>query len=73
MDIVKLMEEARDFVDLNLLTLCLEMREWDTTAVLRDGKVRELASMLDFTNNGLNVAETLINSAAFDFVIKKGE
>jgi len=29
--------------------------------------------MLDFTNNGLNVAETLINSAALDFVIKKGE
>jgi len=62
------MEKARRFVKDNLTELCQEILEWHNTAILRDGKVRELAQMLKFTGCDLAVAESMINSAALTFV-----
>lgn len=63
--------ESRAFAAKHLKECAAEIIEWQDTAVLRDGRVRELAALCGkFIDNHdqLRVAESLINRAAIDAV-----
>lgn len=67
-------DEASRFAREHVVELCEEMREWDKTAILRDGRVRELANNLRPVagHSALSVAESYVRVAAFDFVVQHG-
>ena len=67
----KLMDDAENFIQCNLFELCVEIREWHHTSILRNGKMRELAKMLSFTERSLPVAESMVNAAAMDALIRR--
>ncbi len=60
---------CQDFAKLHLTACCAELLEWQDTAILCDGRVRELAALCNtFVGNhdGLRVAESFINRAAVE-------
>ncbi len=62
-------DKARRFAAEHLRECAEELREWQDTAILRDGRVRELAKICArFIENhdSLRVAESFINRAALD-------
>lgn len=71
----KICDDATKFAQKHVVELCEEMREWDKTAILRDGRVRELANDLRPVagHSALSVAESYVRVAAFDFVIQQGK
>lgn len=53
------------FAEANLPELCAELTEWQDTAVLRDGKMRQLAQLCTFVSHGkLTQAERLVEVLA---------
>lgn len=53
------------YTDLHLKELCEELIEWQDTALLRNGRLRELARMCTFDDmNQLRQAERLVERAA---------
>lgn len=68
-DLKKYRDECKAFAIAHLKECCAELSEWQDTAVLRDGRVRQLANLCSkFISNhdGLRVAESFINRAAID-------
>lgn len=68
-DLKTIRQQCKDFAKLHLKECCAEILEWQDTAVLRDGKVRELAAMVGgFISNHdtLRVAESFISRAAIE-------
>lgn len=73
-DIKTTRDACRKFAEDNLCECCIELAEWQDTAILRYGLVRELAGMCNaFISNhdGLRMAESLINRAAVDAASKE--
>lgn len=71
-DIKQFRTEAEAFAKQHLSECSAELMEWQDTAILRDGKVRELALMCNRFTDGhssLRVAESFVNRAAHEFVI----
>lgn len=71
MDYTAIMQSARDFAREHLRECCMEMREWQDTALLRNGRVRELARMLEPIGAQLRIAEGVIQRAAFDHIAQE--
>jgi len=70
-DIKSARNQCRDFAKLHLKECCAELIEWQDTAILRDGRMRELAKLCNQwvdNHDGLRVAESFINRAAIDLV-----
>lgn len=68
-DIMQFRVEAQAFAAEHLAECAAELIEWQDTAILRDGRVRELAAKCEkFISNhdSLPVAESLINRAAVE-------
>lgn len=71
MDRVKLRDESEKFAADHLRECAEELLEWSDTAILRDGKVRELAQLCAVWaghHDALAIAESLIKRAALQFV-----
>jgi hypothetical protein len=67
-------EAAESFCAANLKTCCAELVEWSRTALLRDGKVRELANLCAVymgEYDSLKLAERMVQNAACEFVATK--
>ncbi len=65
------MEAAKEFAAENITILCVELKQWHDTAILTDGKLRELANMLpDAIRHQLPIAQSLVESAAIEYVIR---
>ncbi|MGZ8887985.1 MAG: hypothetical protein ACXW1D_00335 [Halobacteriota archaeon] len=70
-DLKTIRQQCKDFAKLHLKECCAEIMEWQDTAVLREGKVRELAAIaqgLIDNHDALRVAESYINRAAIEAV-----
>lgn len=52
------------FVEQHLAVLCQELAEWQDTALLRDGKMRELARLCTFDTDQIRQAERMVEYAA---------
>lgn len=68
-DLKIIRKECQDFAKQHLKECCAELLEWQNTAILRDGRIRELASMCrKFVgdHDGLRVAESFVNRAAVE-------
>jgi len=65
-------EKARAFADGCTKTLAAELIEWQDTGLLRDGKLRELASIWADVDapNSLSLAESTATRAAFEALTK---
>ena len=70
MDPKQQMETAKKFAKNNIVTLCTELKSWHDTALLPDGKLRELARMLP-VSDPLPLAQNLVEYAAIEYVIGK--
>jgi hypothetical protein len=68
------MRLAKSYAKENLTECCEEILEWQSTSVLRAGKVRELANVLRplVTHDALRVAESLVMKAAMEKIAGKG-
>lgn len=69
-DILKFRRDAQAFAKAHLSECAAELIEWQNTAILRDGRVRELAKLCQqfmCNNDDLRVAESFINRAAVEF------
>ena len=72
MDIKKLRDESEEFASANLRDCAEEILEWSDTALLRDGKVRELARMCAVwagDRDALSIAERIVQRAALLAVV----
>lgn len=59
----------REYTALHLKELCVELIEWHDTALLRDGRMRELAGLCTFDDsNHIRQAERMIENAALRVV-----
>jgi len=69
----KFRAESEDFAKANLKECAIELLEWSETAILRDGKVRELAVLCKKwvdARDALNIAENVVKRAALEKVAK---
>jgi hypothetical protein len=67
------MNAAKKFASDNIVILCVELKQWHDTAILTDGKLRELAGMLpDAISHQLSIAQSLVECAALEYVIRHG-
>lgn len=57
----------------HIVQMSEEMRDYLSTGILCDGKVRELADMVDVPFQSLVIAESIIRSAAFERVLKDNQ
>jgi hypothetical protein len=67
-------EAAEAFCAANLKACCAELVEWSRTALLRDGKVRELASLCAVymgEYDSLKLAERMVQNAACELIATK--
>lgn len=67
MDLIEMREESISFAESHLAECAAELLEWRGTAILRDGKVKELARLCSFwtgERDSLSVAESLVHMAA---------
>jgi len=66
------MEKARAFIAKHLAECCEELIEWDTTALLRNGKVREAASIYKTvsSNSALSMVRSEVALQAMTELIK---
>lgn len=67
MDRKKLRDESEEFAATNLRECAEELMEWSETALLRDGKVRELARLCAVwagDRDALPIAERIVQRAA---------
>lgn len=63
-------EAVKAFCEKHLAECCKELLEWKRTALLRDGKVRELAILFDFAgHHALPLAEEAVKVAAMERVV----
>lgn len=63
-------EAGMQFCKNNLAECCHEILEWHETAILRDGKVRELAGIFYFAEpHALSMAEEAVKTEAMKFVL----
>lgn len=54
------LQRGIDFCEENLVEMCEEILEWHQTAILRNGKVRELAIIFSFAgSHALSLAEDI--------------
>jgi cell division GTPase FtsZ len=68
----ELQQQAYLFARSNLVECCKELLELADTAVLQNGKVRELRQMCSYAgSSAMGVAESLIKRAAFEAVVEK--
>lgn len=68
-DLKTIRQQCKDYAKTHLKECSAELIEWQDTAILRDGRVRELAAMCnEFISNhdGLRMAESFINRAAVE-------
>ncbi|MES2323239.1 MAG: hypothetical protein V4633_13325 [Pseudomonadota bacterium] len=75
-DLKTIRDQCKKFAEDNLRECCIEIIEWQDTAILRDGKVRELAALCStFISNhdGLRVAESYVSRAAIQAAIGRSE
>lgn len=71
MDRKQLKRDSESFALVNLADCARELLEWQNTALLRDGKVRELGRMCAVwagAENSLKIAESLVCRAALSKV-----
>lgn len=64
---------AKDWAEDHAVELAQEMMEWQDTAILRDGKLRDLARQLTFApaHDRLNIAEHVATRACLEALVKK--
>ena len=64
--------EAAKFAKDHVVVICEEVLEWHNTSILREGRVRELARLLEplADSYALSVAESYARRAAFEFVVQ---
>ena len=67
-DNATIMRAAKAYAKANVIECCREIIEWQDTAVLRSGRVRELADVLRpmVDHDALRLAESLIKRAAME-------
>jgi hypothetical protein len=67
-------QQAEEFAKEHVVVLCEELLEWSNTAILRGGRLRELAMMISpiAGTESLKVAEGYAKSAAYEFVVQQG-
>jgi len=71
-DLKTIRDQCKKFAKSNLQECCAELIEWQDTAILRDGKVRELTALCSTfiaNHDGLRVAESFVNRAAIEATI----
>lgn len=71
-DRIKTRDACKAFAATHLAQCAAELCTWQDTAILCDGRLRELAAMCSkFIDNhdGLRVAESMVNRAALDFAL----
>ncbi len=71
-DLRAIRDAANKFAAHHLRECAVELEEWDNTAILRDGKVRELALMVEpFAGDyhALRIASSIVQKAALKYVI----
>jgi hypothetical protein len=68
-------DRAKEFAKQHIVEISEEILEWRNTALLKEGRVRELAGILRplAGSYALNVAESYAQSAAFEFVVQQGK
>lgn len=69
----RVMEEGREYVKAHLAECAREMLEWYDTALLRDGRMRELAKILKPISpnyDSLGLAESLVRRAALELAAR---
>lgn len=68
----QIIDDAKQFAKDNLKECCKELVEWGGSTVLVNGKVRELARMLNPINGGrsLAIAESIIKTVAFEHIVE---
>ena len=64
--------KSEEFARENIKECSIELLEWHDEAVLRDGKIRELARLCKVWcgDNSLRIAERLIERKALEFVVE---
>lgn len=70
------MRALRTFVKKHLTTLCEELIEWDETAILRSGRVREVAKLLSkisVHSNALSMVRSEVELQAMKYVVQHRE
>lgn len=75
-DVVEVANKAVKFAEEHIVEMCREMVAWRSTSILRDGRVRELARMLEPLGGdhyALSIAESYVTNAAFKFVANQGK
>lgn len=72
LDIKLVRDEARAFATSHAKELATEMIQWQDTALLPNGKLRELAAIWAMADksNALTLAESTATRAAFDVLVR---
>lgn len=71
LDLHAVRAQCEAFAAQHVATLAAELIEWQDTAILREGKLRELAAMSRpfSSTHDLQVAEMMTNRAALNMVV----
>lgn len=65
------LQKGIDFCEENLVEMCEEILEWHQTAILRAGKVRELAKIFSFAgSSALSFAEDTVKTCSMKRVLE---
>ena len=62
----------RMFIELHLRECCLELREWENTGIIPDGRLREAKSILihpALKERSLTHVESAVKRASMEYVI----
>lgn len=71
-EVVNQVAAARKFAALHSIELAREIIEWQDTALLRDGRLRELALLCSYAeHDALRVAEHIATRAVFDTAVRE--
>ena len=73
MTFAETMTQVRQLVRKHIKVLCEEILEWHSTAILRDGKFRELAKIVETVDEhcAYSILENVVHEEAMKFVVEK--
>lgn len=68
------LEKAKEYARSNIKDLASEIKDWKSSSILQDGKLRVLAKILEkeheiSSHYSLTIAESICNDAFAEFVI----
>jgi hypothetical protein len=70
----ELMNEAELFTHVNRVECAKELLEWIETGILKNGKVRELGRMVQFTGSSwLALAQQMVEREALKYIVENNK